>query len=81
MSNQLQKGWIGWGYFFLLQAPFDAAMAKKYYPHAPSISSVTAGAAQAPYWLLPLQQWQRCQCNALMMHHTLNSLINTFNDN
>jgi hypothetical protein len=54
---------------------------KKHRPHAPSWSSVATGVARAPYWLLPLQQWQRCQCNASMMHHTLNSLINIINDN
>ncbi len=80
MSDQLQKGWIGGGYLHLLQALFGAAVAKKHRPHAPSWSSVAAGAAQAPYWSLPLQQWQRCQCNVLMMHRTLNSLINTIND-
>ncbi len=81
MSDWHQKGLIGGGYFHLFQAPFGAAMAKKHHPHAPSWSSVVAVAAQAPYWLLPLQQWQRCQCNASMMHRTLNSLINTINDN
>ncbi len=81
MSDRHQKGWIGGGYFHLLQAPFGATVAKKHPLHAPSWSSVTTGAAQVPYWLLPLQQWQRCQCNALVMHHTLNSLINTINDN
>jgi hypothetical protein len=29
MSDRLQKGWIGGGYFHLLQAPFGAALAKK----------------------------------------------------
>ncbi len=81
MSDQRQKRWIGGSYFYLLQAPFSTAVAKKHHPHALSWSSVAAGAAQAPYWLLPLQQWQRCQCDALMMHCTLNSLINTINDN
>ncbi len=81
MSNRLKKGWIGGGYFHLLQAPFGATGAKKHRLHAPSWSSVTASAAQAPYWSLPLQQWRRCQCDALMMHCTLNSLINTINDN
>jgi hypothetical protein len=81
ISDQLQNSWIGGGYFHLLQAPFGTAVAKMHHPHAPSRSSVTAGAAQAPYWLLPLQQWWRCQCNASMMHRTLNSLINTINDN
>ncbi len=81
MSNRLQNGWIGGGYFHLLQAPFGAAVAKRHHPHAPSWCSVAEGAAQAPYWLLPLQQWRRCQCNASKMHHTLNSLINTINDN
>ena len=81
MSDRLQNGWIGGGYFHLLQAPFGAAVAKKHRPCAPSWSGVAAGAAQAPYWSLPLQQRQRCQCDALMMHRTLNSLINTINDN
>jgi hypothetical protein len=81
MSNRRQEGWIGGGYFPLLQTPCGAAMAKKHRLHAQSWSSVVAGAAQAPYWLLPSQQWQRCQCNASMMHCTLNSLINTINDN
>jgi hypothetical protein len=81
MSDRLQKGWIGGGYFHLLQAPFGAAVAKKHRPHAPSLSSVTVGAAQAPYWSLPLQQWQRCQCDASMMHCALNRLIDTINDN
>ncbi len=81
MSNWRRDGWIGGGYFHLLRAPFDGAVAKKHCPHALSWSSVVAGAAQAPYWLLPLQQWQRVQCNALMMHRTLNSLIGTINDN
>ncbi len=80
MSDRRQEGWIDGGYFHLLQAPFGAAMAKKHRLHAPSWCSDTADAAQAPYWLLPLQQWQRCQCDALMMHCTLNSLINTIND-
>jgi hypothetical protein len=69
------------GYFHLLQAPFGAAVAKKHRPCAPSWSGVAAGAAQVPNWLLPSQMWQRCQCDASMMHHTLNSLINTINDN
>ncbi len=81
MSNQRQEGWIGGGYFHLLQAPFGAAVAKKHHPHAPSWCSVTEGAAQAPYRSLPLQHWRRCQCDALMMHRTLNSLINTINNN
>ncbi len=81
VSDWRQKGWIGGDYFYLLQAPFGTAVAKKHRPHAPSWSSVAEGVAQAPYWLLPLQQWQRCQCNALMMHCTLNSLITTINDN
>ncbi len=81
MSDWRQEGWIGGGYFHLLQASFGTGVAKKHCPHALSWSSVAAGAAEAPYWLLPLQQWQRCQCNALMMHRTLNSLINTINDN
>jgi hypothetical protein len=81
MSDRRQEGWIGGGHFHLLQAPFGAAVAKKHRPHAPSWCSVTAGAAQVPYWSLPLQQWQRCQSDASMMHHTLNSLINTINDN
>ncbi len=51
---------------------------KKHRPHAPSSSSVAAGAVQVPYWPLPLQQWRRCWCDASMM---LNSLINTINDN
>jgi hypothetical protein len=79
MSDWRQKGWIGGGYFHLLQAPFGTAVAKKHRLHSPPWSSVAVGAAQVPYWLLPLQQWQRCQCDALMMHRTLNSLIN--NDN
>jgi hypothetical protein len=81
MSSWLQEGWIGGGCFHLLQAPFGATVAKKHHSHAASWSSVAAGAVQAPYWLLPLQQWQSCQCNALMMHFALNSLINTINDN
>ena len=81
MSDRRQEGWIDGGYFHLLQAPFGTAVAKKHRPHAPSWCSVVAGAAQAPYWLLPLHQWQRCQCDASMMHCTLNSLINTINDN
>ncbi len=81
MSNQRQKGWIGGGYFHFLQAPFGAAVAKKHRLHAPSWSCVAAGAAQLPYWLLPLQQWRRGQCDASMMHRTLKSLINTINDN
>ncbi len=82
MSDWKQKGWIGGGYFHLLQAPFGAAVAKKYHPHAASWSSVVAGVAQVPYWLsLPLQQWRSCQCDASMMHCTLNSLINTINEN
>jgi hypothetical protein len=28
-----------------------------------------------------LQQWQRCQCDASMMHRALNHLIDTINDN
>ncbi len=81
MSDWRKEGWIGGGYFHLLQAPFGAAVAQKHCPHAPSWSSVAAGAAQVPHWLLPLQQWWRCQCDASMMHCTLNSLINTINDN
>ncbi len=54
---------------------------KKHRPCALSWSGVAAGVAQVPNWLLPSQQWQRCQCDALMMHRTLNSLINTINDN
>ncbi len=81
MSNQHQEGWIGGGYFHLLQAPFGATVAKKHHPHAPSWCSVVVGAAQVPYWLLPLQQWQRCQCDASMMHRTLNSLIITIDYN
>jgi hypothetical protein len=81
MSNRLQNGWIGGGYFYLLQAPFGATVAKKHCPCAPSWSGVVAGAAQVPNWLLPSQKWQRCQCDASMMHRTLNSLINTINDN
>ncbi len=77
MPNRLQNGWIGGGYFHLLQAPFGAAVAKKHKPYAPSWSGVAAGAAQVPNWLVPSQKWQRCQCNALIMHRTLNSLINT----
>ncbi len=77
MSDQHLEGWIGGGYFHILQAPFSISVANKHCPHAPSWSSVVAGVAQAPYWSLPLQQWQRCQCNASMISHTLNSLINT----
>ncbi len=80
MPDRRQKGWIGGGFFHLLQAPFGAALAKKNRPCAPSWSGVVAGAAQAPYWLLPLQQWQRCQCDASMMHSALNRLIDTIND-
>ncbi len=80
MPDRLQKGWIGGGYFHLLQAPFGTAVAKKHRSCAPSWSGVAAGAAQVPNWLLPLQQWRRCQCDASMMHQTLNSLINTIND-
>jgi hypothetical protein len=72
---------LGGVYFHLFQAPFGAAVAKQHSLYAPSWSGVTAGAAQVPNWLLPLQKWQRCQCDALMMHHTLNSLINTINYN
>jgi hypothetical protein len=79
MPNRLQNGWIGGGYFHLLQAPFGVAVAKKHCPCAPSWYGVAAGAAQLPNWLLPLQKWQRCQCDASMMHHTLNSLTNTIN--
>ncbi len=79
--NRLQKGWIGGGYFHLLQAPFSATVTKKHRPCAPSWSGVAAGAAQVPYWLLPLQQWQRCQCDASMMRHELSHLIDTINDN
>jgi hypothetical protein len=53
LSDWRQEGWIGGGYFHLLQAPFGAAVAKKHHPHAASWSSVAAGAVQAPYWLLP----------------------------
>jgi hypothetical protein len=81
MSDRLQKGWIGGGYFHLLQALFGSAVAKKHHPSAPSWSGVAAGAAQAPYWLLPLQQGQRCQCDASMMHRALNCLMDTINDN
>ncbi len=81
MSDRRQEGWIDGGHFRLLQAPFGTAMEKKHRLHAQDLSSVVAGAAQAPYWLLPSQQWQRCQCDASMMHHTLNSLIYTINDN
>ncbi len=52
MSDRLQKGWIGGGYFHLLRAPFSAAIAKKHCPHAPSWSNVAADATQVPYWLL-----------------------------
>jgi hypothetical protein len=76
-----KNGWIGGGYFHLLQAPFGAAVAKKHCPCAPSWSGVAAGAAQVPNWSLPLQKWRRCQCDASMMHRTLNSLINTINYN
>ncbi len=71
MSDQHQEGSIGGCYLHLLQAPFGTAMAKKHRQHALSWSSVVAGAAQVPCWLLSLQQWQRCQCNALMMHRAL----------
>ncbi len=81
MPDRLQNGWIGGGYFHLLQAPFGAAVAKKHSPYAPSWSGVVAGVAQVLNWLLPLQKWQRCQCDALMMHRTLNSLINSINYN
>ncbi len=81
MSDQCQEGWIGRGYFHLFQAPFGAAVAKKNRPCALSWSSGAAGAAQVPYWSLPLQQWQRCQCNASMIYRALNSLIDTINDN
>ncbi len=81
MPDRLQKGWIGGGYFHLLQAPFGTALARKHRPCAPSWSGVMAGVVQAPYWLLPLQQWQRCQCDASMMHRALNRLIDTINDN
>ncbi len=81
MPDRLQNGLIGGGYFHLLQAPFGAKVAKKPRPCAPSWSGVVAGAAQVPNWLLPSQKWRRCQCNALMMHRTLNSLINTINYN
>jgi hypothetical protein len=81
MFDRLQIGWIGGGYFHLLQAPFCAAVAEKHRPCALSWSGVEAGAAQMPYWLLPLQQWQRCQCDASMMHRALNCLIDTINGN
>ncbi len=81
MFDWHQEGWIGEGYFHLLQAPFGAAVAKKHHPRALSWSSVMAGAAQAPYWLLLLQQWWSCQCDVIMMHCELNSLIDTINDN
>ncbi len=53
---------------------------KKHCLCAPSWSGVAVGAVQAPYWLLPLQQWQRCQCDASIMHRALNRLIDTIND-
>ncbi len=81
MSDQQQKGWIGGGYFHLLQAPFGATVAKKHRPCSSSWSGAAAGAALAQYWSLPLQQWQRCQCNASIMHRALNCLIDTINDN
>jgi hypothetical protein len=81
MSDRLQNGWIGGGYFHLLQARFGAAVAKKHRPCAPFWSGVAAGAAQVPNWSLPLQKWRRCQCDVSMMHRTLNSLINTINYN
>ncbi len=81
MPNRLQNGWIGGAIFtssmHLLAPPWQ----KKHPPCAPSWSGVAAGAAQVPHWSLPLQKWRRCQCDALMMHRTLNSLINTINDN
>ncbi len=42
MSDQLQNGWIGGGYFHLLQAPFGATVAKKHRPCAPSWSGACA---------------------------------------
>jgi hypothetical protein len=80
MSDRLQNGWIGGGYFYLLQAPFGAAVAKKHRLCAPPWSGVATGAAQVPNWLLPLKKWRRYQGDASMMHRTLNSLINTIND-
>ncbi len=80
MPDRLQKGWIGGGFFHLLQAPFGAALAKKHRPCGLSWSGVATGVAQAPYWSLPSQQWQRCQCDASMMHRALNRLIDTIND-
>ncbi len=72
---------LGGGYFHLLQAPFGAAVAKNHRPCARSWYGIAAGVAQVPNWSLPSQKWQRCQCNASMMHCTLNSLINTINYN
>ncbi len=43
MSNRCQEGWIGGGYFHLLQAPFSAVVAKKHCLHAPSLVSRRVG--------------------------------------
>ncbi len=81
MSDRLQNSWIGGAIFTSSRHLFGAALAKKHRPCAPSWSGVAAGAAQVPNWSLPSQKWQRCQCDASMMHRTLNSLINTIHDN
>jgi hypothetical protein len=72
---------LGGAIFTSSRPAFGTAVAKKRRPCAPSWSGVAVGAAQVPNWLLPSQKWQRCQCDASMMHRTLNSLINTINYN
>jgi hypothetical protein len=74
-----KKGALG-GYFDFLQAPFSAAAAKVHHVRKPFTSGVAAGAAQVPYWSLPLRHQGRCQCNASMPYHSLNSLEGTIND-
>ncbi len=81
MSNGLQNGWIGGGYFYLLQAPFGAAVAKKASPVCTVLVWCRSGCGTGAKLVAAFAEWQRCQYNALMMHCTLNSLINTINDN